>query len=172
LWCGRGGGLAEYAAQQRSVRPLLVEPERGACRAARSLFGHPVVRASAVALPVVDDTFDAAWSLGVLCTVADQLTLLTELRRVVRPSGRIGLLVFMARASTPFPHPQGNHFPTENKLMGLLEQAGLGIEDWRGTEEMAAPTLQWQSRVDKVAAEWPIDTVGTAPGSWPNANPR
>jgi hypothetical protein len=89
----------------------------------------------------------------VLCTVSDQLTLLTELRRVVRPAGRIGLLVFMARASTPFQHPEGNHFPTENGLLGLLEQAGLIIEDWRGTEEMASPTPQWQSRAEKVAAE-------------------
>jgi cyclopropane fatty-acyl-phospholipid synthase-like methyltransferase len=68
LDCGAGvGGLAQYAVAQRSVRPLLIEPERGACRAARSLFGHPVVQASALALPVEDDTFDAAWSLGGCC---------------------------------------------------------------------------------------------------------
>ena len=154
LDCGAGvGGPAQYAVAQRSVRPLLIEPEPGACRAARALFGHPVVQASALALPVGDDTFDAAWSLGVLCTVSDQLALLTELRRVIRPTGRIGLLVFMARASTPFEHPEGNHFPTENRLLGLLDEAGLIIEDWRGTEEMASPTPQWQSRAEKVAAE-------------------
>ncbi|TPG28113.1 class I SAM-dependent methyltransferase [Mycobacterium hodleri] len=154
LDCGAGmGGPAAYAVRQRSVRPLLVEPERGACRAARSLFGHPVVRASALALPVGDDSFDAAWSLGVLCTVPDQLALLTELRRVVRPTGRIGLLVFVARSSEPFPHPDGNHFPTEARLLSLVEKAGLGIEDWRGTEEMAGPTPEWQSRVEKVTAE-------------------
>ena len=154
LDCGAGmGGPAAYAVQRRSVRPLLVEPEAGACRAARSLFGHPVVRASASALPVADESFDAAWSLGVLCTVPDQLALLTELRRVVRSTGRIGLLVFMARSLEPFPHPDGNNFPTETGLLSLVEKAGLGVEDWRGTEEMAAPTPQWQSRVEKVTAE-------------------
>jgi SAM-dependent methyltransferase len=154
LDCGAGvGGPAAYAVEQRSVHPLLVEPEPGACRAARSLFGHPVVRASASALPVGDESFDVAWSLGVLCTVLDQLGLLTELRRVIRPTGRIGLLVFIARSSKPFDHPDGNHFPTEEGLLGLLEEAGLGIEAWRGTEEMASPTGDWQCRVDKVAAE-------------------
>lgn len=154
LDCGAGvGGPSAYAVQQRSVCPVLVEPELGACRAARALFSHPVVRASASALPLADESFDAAWSLGVLCTVPDQLRLLTELRRVVRPPGRIGLLVFMARSSKPFEHPEGNHFPTEKKLMGLLHEAGLGIHAWRGTEEMAPPTPQWQSRAEKVAAE-------------------
>jgi ubiquinone/menaquinone biosynthesis C-methylase UbiE len=154
LDCGAGvGGPAAYAVEQRSVHPLLVEPELGACRAARSLFAHPVVCASASALPVGDESFDAAWSLGVLCTVPDQLGLLTELRRVIRSTGRIGLLVFIARSSKPFDHPEGNHFPTEEGLLALLEEAGLGIEAWRGTEEMAPPTRDWQSRVEKVAAE-------------------
>lgn len=154
LDCGAGvGGPAAYAARQRSVRPLLMEPEPGACRAARALFDHPVVRASASALPVAGESFDAAWSLGVLCTVPDQLGLLTELRRVVKPTGRIGLLVFVARATKPFEQPQGNHFPTEDRLLGLLEEAGLGIEGWRGTEEMDSPTAEWQGRVEKVAAE-------------------
>ena len=154
LDCGAGmGGPAAYAVQQRSVRPVLVEPELGACRAARSLFGLPVVRASALALPVADESFDAAWSLGVLCTVSDQLGLLTELRRVVRPTGRIGLLVFMSRSSKPFQHPDGNHFPTETGLLSLLEEAGLAIADWHGTEEMAGPTPAWQTRADKVTAE-------------------
>jgi hypothetical protein len=59
----------------------------------------------------------------------------------------------MARSSTPFHHPEGNHFPTEKRLLHLLDEAGLGIEDWRGTEEMAPPPPEWQSRVEKVDAE-------------------
>ena len=154
LDCGAGvGGPAAFAAEHRSVRPLLVEPEPGACRAARALFDHPVVRASASALPVGDETFDAAWSLGVLCTVPDQWSLLTELCRVVRPGGRIGLLVFMARTTEPFDQPDGNDFPMESELLDLVDRSGLGIEAWRGTEEMADPSPDWESRVEKVAAE-------------------
>jgi hypothetical protein len=67
--------------------------------------------------------------------------------------GRIGLLVFMARSSEPFEQPEGNHFPTEDVLLGLLDAAGLRIEAWRGTEELAAAPRDWQSRVDAVAAQ-------------------
>lgn len=151
LDCGAGlGGPAAYAAQQRSVRPVLVEPEAGACRAARSLFRYPVVRASASALPFDDESFPVAWSLGVMCTMPDQLSLLTELRRVTTASGSIGLLVFMARTSAPFDQPDGNHFPTEDALLRLLDEAGLTIQSWRGTEEMPATPRQWLNRADAV----------------------
>jgi SAM-dependent methyltransferase len=151
LDCGAGvGGPAAYAAEHRSVRPVLAEPEHGACRAAQTMFDHPVVRASGSELPFTDESFDFAWSLGVLCTVPDQLGVLRELRRVVRPSGRIGLLVFMARTSEPLDQPEGNDFPTEQGLLELVEAAGLGIEAWRGTEEMAPIDDEWQSRVDEV----------------------
>jgi SAM-dependent methyltransferase len=153
LDCGAGvGGPTAYAAQQRSIHPTLVEPESGACRAARDLFDYPVVQGSASALPLRDETFAAAWSLGVLCTMPDQLALLTELRRVVRPSGRIGLLVFVARSTQPFEQPEGNHFPTEDLLMRLIDEAGLRIDEWSGTEELPPAPREWQDRVDAVSA--------------------
>lgn len=147
------GGPAAYAVQQRSIRPLLVESEAGACRAARSLFAYPVVQAAASALPFADDSFDAAWSLGVLCTMRQQLSLLTELRRVVRPPGRIGLLVFVARAPLPGEQPKGNHFPTVDSLTDLVHEAGLRVESWRGTTDMPPAPDHWQSRVEQVSAE-------------------
>lgn len=154
LDCGAGvGGPAAYAVKHRAVRPTLVEPERGACRAARRLFDHPVIQASASALPLRDESFAAAWSLGVLCTMSNQLALLSELRRVVRPGGRIGLLVFVARSTEPFEQPEGNHFPTADSLHDLLDRSGLRVAQWRGANELASPPRQWQSRVDAVDAE-------------------
>src|SRR5690242_8447542 len=108
------GGPAAYAVRSGAVRPVLVEPETGACRASRKLFGFPVVCALGSALPMRDASFDAAWSLGVLCSTPDQLALLTELRRVVRPGGRIGLLVFVAHRDIPPNTLEGNHFPSPN----------------------------------------------------------
>lgn len=95
------GGPAAYAVQSRSVRPVLAEPELGACRAAERLFGLPVVCADGAKLPWANETFDAAWSLGVLCTTPNQLGMLEELRRVVRPGARIGLLVSWPATMTP-----------------------------------------------------------------------
>jgi SAM-dependent methyltransferase len=147
------GGPAAYAETQRAVRPVLVEPEAGACRGAHTLFGYPVLQASAASLPLADESFDAAWSLGVMCTMAEQLPLLTELRRVVRAPGRIGLLVFMARTSEPFTQPEGNHFPTEEVLAELLDQAGLRIEARCSTAEMPPVPQKWQDQMDAVSAE-------------------
>jgi len=162
LDCGAGvGGPAAYAVTQRSIRPVLVEPEAGACRAARALFGYPVVQASASELPVEAESFDAAWALGVLCTMSDQLALLTELRRVVRPGGRIGLLVFMARTSAPLDLPVGNDFPTEDGLLALIDDAGLGIEARRGTEGLPSAPRDWQARDQKVTDELARRYAGT-----------
>ena len=154
LDCGAGmGGPAAYARERTSVQPVLVEPEAGACRAARSLFDHPVVQGSATELPVPDGSFDAVWSLGVLCTMSDQLGMLTEVRRVVRDGGRIGLLVFMARTSAPLNVPDGNDFPTEDGLRDLLARAELTIEARRPTEGLPAASEDWQRRVEAVTDE-------------------
>jgi cyclopropane fatty-acyl-phospholipid synthase-like methyltransferase len=153
LDCGAGvGGPSAYASEHRSVTPVLVEPEAGACRAAHRLFEHPVVQASATALPFADQSVDAAWSLGVMCTMSDHLTLLTELRRVVRPPGRIGLLVFVAREDIPDDErPEGNHFPTTGSLAGHVDAAGLRVQDWISTADLPAIPQPWQDSLDEVS---------------------
>jgi SAM-dependent methyltransferase len=148
---GGVGGPAAYAAQAIGVTPLLVEPEAGACRAARRLFGFPVVQALGAALPLPDAAVDAAWSLGVLCTTPDQSGLLTELRRTVRAPGRIGLLVFVARDDVSDDQPEGNNFPTANGLEALVADAGLRIQSWRGTADLPAIPQEWSRRVDAVS---------------------
>ncbi len=146
------GGPAAYAARARSLRPVLVEPEAGACRAAKRLFGYPVVRASGSALPMADSSVDAAWSLGVLCTTADQLDFLVELRRVVRPAGPIGLLTFVARRELPDGQLDGNYFPTADRLRELADNASLRIEQWLTTADLPAIPDGWNDRVDTVTS--------------------
>ncbi|HJY94402.1 MAG TPA: methyltransferase domain-containing protein, partial [Streptosporangiaceae bacterium] len=48
------GGPAAYAAGRTGARPVLVEPEPDACRAAARLFGAPVIQGDAIALPFAD----------------------------------------------------------------------------------------------------------------------
>jgi SAM-dependent methyltransferase len=154
LDCGAGvGGPAAYAAAHRGVRPLLVEPQAGGCRASRALFGFPAVRADASALPIADEAVDAAWALGVLCTTQAQLELLTELRRVVRPPGRIGLLVLVADEMSPEGEPDDSFFPTAESLSDLVRRAGLRIDVWRSAADIWDPPTQWQQRVGRVEAE-------------------
>lgn len=145
------GGPAAFAAAEVGVNPVLSEPEVGACRAVRRLFGLPVVQAASE-LPFASACFDVAWSLGVLCTVSDQPLLLRELHRVLRPGGRLGLLVFVARATLP-EQPVGNDFPTEERLRDLLADAGLVVENSTSAANFAGLPLHWREHADAVDAE-------------------
>lgn len=144
------GGPAAYAAQSHSVLPVLAEPEIGACRAARKLFGYPVLCADGSALPAADESFDAAWSLGVLCTTPNQLALLEELRRTVRSGGSIGLLVFVAHREIATDQLEGNHFPTPDGLLGLTEKSKLRVDHWTGTSTLPPIPETWSRRVEIV----------------------
>ena len=146
------GGPAAFAAQEAGVAPVLTEPQGGACRAARRLFGLPVLQADG-ALPVRTSSVAWGWCLGVLCTVDDQPQLLRELRRVLAPQARFGLLVYVATHDGVRDAPQGNHFPTAEVLARLLDDAGLDVEHSGHLADFAATPPTWQRRVHAVEAE-------------------
>ena len=146
------GGPAGFAVQEAGVRPVLTEPQAGACRAARRLFDLPVVQAGSH-LPVRTGSVEVGWCLGVLCTVPDQPAFLAEVRRVLAPGARLGLLVYVAQHDDLLDPPEGNHFPTARQLERLLEGAGLGVEDSGRLADFAATPALWRERADAVDAE-------------------
>ncbi len=150
------GGPAAYGSEQAGIEPILVEPEPGACRAARRLFGFRTVQGDATRLPVADQTVRLAWCLGVLCTTsgpAAQLAVLRELRRVVRPDGRIGLLVFLAMTPELDDPPEGNHFPSPAGLADLVATAGLAVLDRAPTADLPSSAPSWRERTGVVESE-------------------
>lgn len=150
------GGPAAYAAARSSIRPLLLESEQAACRAAAGLFGMPVIQADATALPLASGQADAAWSLGVLCTLPSrgaQLAMLRELGRIVRPGGSIGLLVYVA-TRLPLDHPpDGNRFPASGDLNTLVRGAGLEVLRETDAHRMSAPPADWRHLAEAVERE-------------------
>jgi hypothetical protein len=92
----------------------------------------------------------------VLCTTAGpaaQLAALRELRRVVRPGGRIGLLAFLATVPELDDPPEGNHFPSVNELGTMLGQAQLPVLDRMATHDLPSPSASWQERTHAVESE-------------------
>ena len=150
------GGPDAYAAERTGVRPVLVEPEPGACRAAARLFGGFVVRADARALPFPDAAADVVWSLGVLCTLDgphSQLAMLREMRRVTRPGGRIGLLVYGATTPELDDPPEGDHFPTRGQLSALLSRANLRLLRRAEASDLPEASQDWRDRTAAVERE-------------------
>jgi SAM-dependent methyltransferase len=148
------GGPAAWVAEHFGAAPVCVEPMRGAAAAGRRLFGLPTVVAGAQALPLAGAAFDLVLSLGVLCTVPgqDRPRVAGELRRVLRPGGDLGLLVFVARGPLPGPLPEGNDFPTEDELTALLDGAGFDVVQTMESDGLAQAPRAWQERADAVDA--------------------
>jgi SAM-dependent methyltransferase len=144
------GGPAAWVGEARGVRPFCAEPMRHAAAASRRMFGLRAVAAQAQALPYAAGTFDAAWCLGVLCTTPDKATILAELRRVLRPGGHLGLLVYAATGPLTDPPPAGNDFPPEADLPALLTAAGFDLRAQQHAADLPAPPPAWRRHADLV----------------------
>jgi SAM-dependent methyltransferase len=89
---GTGANLAHYGPAVQSLTvtepevPMLKRLER---RVREESPGTMVLRAPAEDLPFEDDSFDVVVSTLVLCGVDDQPRALREIRRVLRPEGRL-----------------------------------------------------------------------------------
>jgi SAM-dependent methyltransferase len=89
-----GCGTGQLLARMREARPDLwrvgLEWADRASRRAAQKSGAPIVRGSVNGLPFADASFDAAIVADVLCHKAvDPVHALAELRRVLRPAGRL-----------------------------------------------------------------------------------
>jgi len=92
IGAGTGSNLRYYGPAVESL--TLTEPEAPMMRrlerkAGEQAPGATVLRAPAEDLPFDDESFDVAVSTLVLCGVDDQPRALRELRRVLRPGGRL-----------------------------------------------------------------------------------
>ncbi len=151
------GGPAAWIAQRYGVEPTVIEPMPLACRAAVDLFGLRTVTADAEELPIVDGTFDVVWLMGVLDTVEHPDGLLAEIKRVLVPGGRIGVLDYVrVGACAGADELESNSFSTQDELLARFNGAGFLRLGACNVAALPDAPVAWQlhiGRVDDVLAE-------------------
>jgi sarcosine/dimethylglycine N-methyltransferase len=138
------GGPARFLAARCGAQVTAVEPVarfRDACAELNRLAGLAesirTVEGSATSLPVPDASMDVAWIEAVAISVEDKLTMAGELRRVLRPDGRLAFFDSFARSGEelhfPVPwanDPQESFVVSAGELRSVLEEAGFEAIVW------------------------------------------
>lgn len=154
---GTGANLAHYP--PAVARLVVTEPEPAMLAQLRQRLGtvHPdvpveVQRAASASLPLADGEADAVVSTLVLCSVTDQAATLAELRRVLRPGGRLVFLEHVAADHKPrrlrWQHRFDHVWPflcggchLTRRTAEAIEGAGFVLEDVRRESARKASPL-------------------------------
>jgi len=141
------GGPARWIAAKFDCHITGVDLTPEFCEAAEALnqaTGHTdrvrIIRGSALALPVSDGAFDAAYSQNVVMNIADKLLFYREAFRALRPGGRLALANLCAGTGGEpyYPVPwattrETSFLATPDEMRADLLAAGFEIADFRDT---------------------------------------
>lgn len=142
-----------------SPRLLAIARRRAAIAGVRT----ELMQGSAIALPLADGTIDTVVMTWALCSIPDPLVALREMRRVVKPGGR---LLFVEHGLSPDPGverwqhrltPLWRHIAggchLDRKIDGLIRTAGFDLTELR-TEYAEGPrtmTYMYQGCAQPIA---------------------
>jgi ubiquinone/menaquinone biosynthesis C-methylase UbiE len=149
---GTGMNLPHY---ERARRVVAVEPDEGMAkrlplRLSNAKVPVEIVSASAEKLPFADASFDTVVATFVFCSVADPPAALAEVRRVLRPAGRL-VLIEHVRGEGRVARWQERLTPLHRKLAGnchldrdtksAIDAAGFDTRDVRRAQLPASHPL-------------------------------
>jgi len=151
------GGPARWIAVKFDCHVTGVDLTPDFCEAAEALNTATgladrvrILRGSALALPVPDGAFDAAYSQNVIMNIADKALFYREAFRALRPGGRLALANLCAGTGgepyypVPWATTRGTSFlATPDEMRADLRAAGFEIADFRDT---TAATVEAQRR--------------------------
>ena len=138
IGAGTGANLPHY---RRAARVVALEPDpamasRLPAREAQAVVPVELVAGNVDALPFADGTFDVVVSTFVLCSVADPARALSEIRRVLRPGGRLvvlehvrggGRLARWQERMTPLHRRLAGNCHLARDTAGSLARAGFDV---------------------------------------------
>jgi SAM-dependent methyltransferase len=143
------GGPARWIAARCGCHVTGIDLTAEFCEAADSLnlaaglSGRVrIIRGSALALPVPDAAFDAAYSQNVIMNIADKQAFYREAYRALRPGGRLALSNVCAGSEGEpyFPVPwattrETSFLASPQEMRADLVAAGFAIADFRDTTD-------------------------------------
>ena len=161
------GGPSRYLASHYGCRVSGVDLTAEFCRVAemltRLLKLETLVdyrQGNALALPFADMSFDVVWSQNAAMNIADRDRLYREMRRVLKPGGRLGLQeVALGPGGAPhYPvpwakEPSISFLLTPEATRERLDAAGFRVVQWQDTTEASLAAAQARSR--SAAADQP-----------------
>lgn len=142
------GGPARFLAARFGARVTAVEPTarfRDACAELNRRVGLAdairTLDGTATSLPVGDASMDVVWMQAVAISVADKRAMGEELRRVLRPGGRLAFFDSFARGDGdlhyPLPWadgPEASFVVPADELRSVFEAAGFEPVVWNEQE--------------------------------------
>jgi sarcosine/dimethylglycine N-methyltransferase len=142
------GGPARFLASRYGARVTAVEPTRRFREACAELTRRAgladlvrTVDGTATELPVTDGSMDLAWMQAVAISVSDKVAMARELRRVLRPGGRLAFFDSFARGEDeltfPLPWadgPEASFVVTADELRSVFAEAGFEPLVWNEQE--------------------------------------
>lgn len=154
------GGAARYLASNFGCKVTGIDLMQSYCDVAAMLTERCGLsdrirfkQGDALALPFPDASFDQVWTQHVTMNIADKSRLYAEMRRVLRPKGRLAIYDPLQAGSDPIQYPvpwapdeRTSFVLTELQLKQFLSDAGFTPLSWEDKTEVA---LQWFDEMEK-----------------------
>lgn len=167
--CGLGG-TARYLADRVGCTVLGVDLTEEYCRVAEMLSDRVGLaertafrQASALALPFDDRRFDVAWTEHVQMNIAEKVAFYGEIRRVLKPGGRLAFHDIFAgsQADVHYPVPWAaddsiSHLIGVEEVEALLADVGFAPICWEDKSEVSTQFFRTVMKHVETAGWMPV----------------